>query len=127
MLPIQDLGALTYGGAEGPNTFDCSGLVKWCYAKAGKSLPHSSSAMSIIWCYNQYFECTTWGYLMETGPCNSIGGNLTDHAPQTGDVVKVSSGVSSFAVQLDLNIKKSWRKSQHMLKEYILIMNETNY
>ena len=30
-------------GAEGPNAFDCSGFVKWCYAKAGISLPHSSS------------------------------------------------------------------------------------
>jgi cell wall-associated NlpC family hydrolase len=28
--------------AAGPNTFDCSGLVVWCYRKVGISLPHSS-------------------------------------------------------------------------------------
>lgn len=27
-------------GAEGPNEFDCSGLVKWAYAQVGISLPH---------------------------------------------------------------------------------------
>lgn len=30
--------------ASGPNTFDCSGLVVWCYRKVGISLPHSSRA-----------------------------------------------------------------------------------
>ena len=33
-------------GAAGPNTFDCSGLVLWSFAQAGRgSLPHSSQAM----------------------------------------------------------------------------------
>ena len=27
-------------GAAGPDAFDCSGLVMWCYAKIGISLPH---------------------------------------------------------------------------------------
>jgi cell wall-associated NlpC family hydrolase len=31
-------------GATGPNAFDCSGLTSWAWAKAGKSLPHSSKA-----------------------------------------------------------------------------------
>lgn len=29
-------------GAEGPDAYDCSGLTKWAWAKAGVSLPHSS-------------------------------------------------------------------------------------
>ena len=29
-------------GGSGPNTFDCSGLMMWCYNKIGISLPHSS-------------------------------------------------------------------------------------
>jgi len=34
-----------YGyGDEGPNTFDCSGLVLAAWAKAGKSLPHNAAA-----------------------------------------------------------------------------------
>jgi peptidoglycan DL-endopeptidase CwlO len=28
--------------ADGPNSFDCSGLMVWCYGKIGISLPHSS-------------------------------------------------------------------------------------
>jgi peptidoglycan DL-endopeptidase CwlO len=31
-------------GGSGPNTFDCSGLMMWCYRKIGISLPHSSRA-----------------------------------------------------------------------------------
>lgn len=33
-------------GAEGPNEFDCSGLVVWAYEQAGKSLPRSSQAQA---------------------------------------------------------------------------------
>ncbi|MBW3560994.1 MAG: C40 family peptidase [Actinobacteria bacterium] len=29
-------------GAEGPDAYDCSGLTKWAWAKAGVTLPHSS-------------------------------------------------------------------------------------
>jgi cell wall-associated NlpC family hydrolase len=32
-------------GGSSPNGFDCSGLVKYCYAKVGVSLPHSSAMM----------------------------------------------------------------------------------
>ena len=30
-------------GAAGPDSYDCSGLVMWAFAKAGVSLPHSAS------------------------------------------------------------------------------------
>ena len=33
-------------GADGPNAFDCSGLTKRAYARAGLRLPHSSSAQA---------------------------------------------------------------------------------
>jgi cell wall-associated NlpC family hydrolase len=33
-----------YGGT-GPNSFDCSGMVRYVYAHVGVRLPHSSSAM----------------------------------------------------------------------------------
>lgn len=32
-------------GAAGPNSFDCSGLVMYSFAKVGKKLPHNSGAM----------------------------------------------------------------------------------
>lgn len=30
-------------GADGPHSFDCSGLTQWVYKKLGRKLPHSSS------------------------------------------------------------------------------------
>jgi len=33
-------------GATGPNTFDCSGLIKWAFLQSGKSLPRSSQALA---------------------------------------------------------------------------------
>ena len=39
------LGAPYVWGAEGPGTFDCSGLVKDSYAHAGVALPHSTYQM----------------------------------------------------------------------------------
>lgn len=33
-------------GAGGPDSFDCSGFVSWCYAQAGYSVPHSSGAIA---------------------------------------------------------------------------------
>lgn len=34
-----------YGwGAQGPDTFDCSGLMLWAYSQAGKSIPRTSQA-----------------------------------------------------------------------------------
>ena len=32
-------------GAEGPNSFDCSGLVRWSYLQVGISLPHYSGSL----------------------------------------------------------------------------------
>lgn len=43
---IVSSGASYVYGAEGPSSYDCSGLVKACYAAAGVSLPHSSSALA---------------------------------------------------------------------------------
>jgi len=34
------LGCPYVWGAEGPNTFDCSGLTMWCYAQIGIRIPH---------------------------------------------------------------------------------------
>ncbi len=33
-----------YGGANPNTSFDCSGLIQWCYAKAGISLPRTAQA-----------------------------------------------------------------------------------
>lgn len=33
-------------GSHGPNTFDCSGFVEWCYRQNGINVPWSTSAYS---------------------------------------------------------------------------------
>jgi cell wall-associated NlpC family hydrolase len=43
---LSKLGTPYRWGATGPNAFDCSGLVKWSFAQAGKSLPRTSRAQS---------------------------------------------------------------------------------
>ena len=37
-------GSMYRYGAMGPRRFDCSGLVKWSYARVGRNLPRTSSA-----------------------------------------------------------------------------------
>ena len=91
----RQLGKPYRWGAEGPDSFDCSGLSKWAWAKAGVSLPHYSRAQ-----YNEGRRVSRGelqpGDLVFFGnPIHHLGiyvGNgRMIHAPQTGDVVKVSS------------------------------------
>ncbi|WP_228000916.1 C40 family peptidase [Nocardia australiensis] len=41
---MTKLGSPYVYGAAGPNTFDCSGLVKWSYQQAGLEVPRTSEA-----------------------------------------------------------------------------------
>lgn len=42
MDALSHLGATYVFGKSGPETFDCSGLVRYCYAKHGVSVEHSA-------------------------------------------------------------------------------------
>ncbi|MFD9501544.1 NlpC/P60 family protein [Streptomyces sp. NPDC060035] len=44
MAARQALGSPYVWGADGPSSFDCSGLMQWAYAQAGVSLPRTSQA-----------------------------------------------------------------------------------
>lgn len=92
------LGCPYQWGAAGPNAFDCSGLVVWCYAKAGKSLPHSSGALASSGTRISISAAQPGDILWRPGHVGIyIGGGKYIHAPHTGDVVKISSGASSFS------------------------------
>lgn len=79
-------------GAEGPNAFDCSGFVKWCYAKVGISLPHSSSGQKNAGTQISVSAAEPGDILWKSGHVGIyVGGGKYIHAPQTGDVVKISS------------------------------------
>lgn len=42
-------GSYVWGACSpGSRTFDCSGLTKWAYARAGMSTPHSSAAVGAM-------------------------------------------------------------------------------
>jgi len=95
------LGDAYVWGADGPSTFDCSGLTMRAYGAAGISLPHSARSQA--------------NYGTRVGPAVSslepgdliffdspighvaiyLGHDLMIHAPHTGDVVRVASVYSS--------------------------------
>lgn len=86
-------GAPYIWGAEGPNTFDCSGLVLWAYRQAGVILPRSSWQQARVG--TPVVSGLKPGDLIALyQPVSHIGMYVGDglyvNAPQAGDVVKVA-------------------------------------
>ena len=92
------LGCPYVWGAAGPNTFDCSGLVMWCYAQAGVSLGHYSGSQGKAGAVIPLSQAQPGDILWKSGHVGIyIGGGQYIHAPQTGDVVKVASNLNQFS------------------------------
>ncbi len=95
-IAMSKLGAPYQWAADGPNSFDCSGFTMWVYRQVGVSLPHSSRAQYDV---GQRVSRANLkpGDLVFFGRSRIhhvgiyVGGNQYIHAPNTGDVVKVSS------------------------------------
>lgn len=94
-LAKSKLGKPYKWGATGPNSFDCSGLVYWVAKQLGKSIPRTSSQQSnfgqaVSKNNLQAGDCVFFG-----SPVHHVGiyvgGGQYIHAPQTGDVVKISN------------------------------------
>ncbi len=90
------LGCPYVWGASGPNSFDCSGLVMWCYGKIGISLPHYTESMYAVAKARVSPSAARAGdVLYRSGHVGiSTGGTNYIHAPHTGDVVRHASGGS---------------------------------
>jgi cell wall-associated NlpC family hydrolase len=91
---LNQLGKPYMWGGAGPDAFDCSGLLTFCYAKIGISLIHQAS--------QQYGQGTSVkksqlsiGDGVFFNNLEHVGVYLNDNnfiqAPHTGDVVKISS------------------------------------
>ena len=95
-LAKSQLGKPYKWGATGPSSFDCSGLIYWVAKQMGKSIPRTSSEQS------RYGQSVSKGNLQPGDLVffgknkvhhvgMYVGGGKFIHAPQTGDVVKISS------------------------------------
>lgn len=91
------LGCPYVWGASGPDTFDCSGLVMWCYAQAGVYLDHYSGSQKESGAVIPVSQAQPGDILWKSGHVGIyIGNGQYIHAPQTGDVVKIASNVGRF-------------------------------
>ncbi len=80
-------------GAAGPGSFDCSGLMLWAWAKAGVTLPHSSSAQSTMGVYVPLDQLQPGDLIFFGSPVHHVGmyvgnGDMVD-APNSGEDVKI--------------------------------------
>ena len=75
-------------------SFDCSGLTKWAWGRAGVGMPHQSGAQYGSFPHVSKDEAQPGDLIFYYSPIGHvgiyIGGCQMIHAPQTGDVVKIS-------------------------------------
>jgi cell wall-associated NlpC family hydrolase len=80
-------------GAAGPSSFDCSGLVRWAYAKVGISLPHFTGDQWNVGVHvgrNQLQPGDLVFFYPDIGHVGLyIGNGLMVDAPDFGEVVQV--------------------------------------
>ena len=84
--------------AEGPDAFDCSGLVPWAYRQVGISLPHQSESQRAAASYvGSVSEArpgdVLWRY-GHVGIAVSAGGSHYVHAPTFGAYVRDTDSLS---------------------------------
>ncbi|MPY78714.1 MAG: NlpC/P60 family protein [Actinophytocola sp.] len=80
-------------GADGPDSYDCSGLTSWAYQQAGIAIPRSSSAQASSGTPVTQAQLAPGDLVFFYQPVSHVGMYIGDgkmvHAPTEGDVVKV--------------------------------------
>jgi len=99
LAAVAELGKPYVFGAVGPDSFDCSGLMLWAWAKAGRTLPHYTGDESQAGTATDQQSLAAGDLVLTPGSDGTIanpqhvgmylGAGLVIEAPQTGDVVKV--------------------------------------
>ena len=94
-IAMQYLGVPYVWGGSSPSGFDCSGLVVYVFAQAGRpGLPHYTGALWNMGYAVSYSSLQAGDLVFFYGGGHMgiyIGGGQFIHAPHTGDVVKISS------------------------------------
>lgn len=98
-LAMRELGKRYVWGAEGPNTFDCSGLMFYVYSQLGIGLPRVSREQYWVGMHVSRKDLLPGDLVFFShngGPSGIhhvgmyIGDGRYIHAPHSGDVVKIS-------------------------------------
>ena len=93
-IAMQYLGVPYVWGGASPGGFDCSGLVQYVYNQVGVSLPHHAASIFGYGTPVSYSDLQPGDLVFFSGLGHMgiyIGGGQFIHAPQTGDVVKISN------------------------------------
>lgn len=86
-----------WGGTTPGVGLDCSGLTQWCYRQAGISIPRNSEDQAAAGTKVPLSMAEPGDVLWRPGHVAIyIGDDSYIHEPQTGDVCKVSHGISYF-------------------------------
>ncbi|MEU5263685.1 NlpC/P60 family protein [Amycolatopsis sp. NPDC021455] len=98
---LSKLGAAYKYGATGPTVFDCSGLMLWAYGQAGITLPRTSREQSTFGAAVPRDQLEPGDLVFYYSPVSHVGMYIGNgqmvHAPDTGDVVKISPLQSQYA------------------------------
>ena len=88
------LGCPYVWAASGPRSFDCSGLMMWCYRQIGISLPHSSRAQINVGQRVSRSNLQAGDLVFFGSPIHHvgmyIGGGMMIEAPYTGARVRIA-------------------------------------
>lgn len=101
-VALQQVGTPYRYGGSSPSGFDCSGLVHYSYALAGKSVPRTTGS---LWAGTRAVDANSLRsgdilFFRIAGKMSHVGMYIGDdkfvHAPSSGKVVSVASLESAF-------------------------------